>query len=105
MCLNLQFGYFCMQNYFIKGCQELKNVNFEGLCILQLLVSFNIWFSDFVKMSQKIGALISSIVLLTNINLLIVDVIDNFKELQDKVLLIWPLGKPRPYKKKLHLKL
>ncbi len=48
-------------------------------------------------MSQKISALISSIVLLTNINLLIVDVIDNFKELQDKVLLIWPLGKPRPY--------
>jgi hypothetical protein len=56
-------------------------------------------------MSQKIGALISSIVLLTNITLLIVDVIDNFKELQDKVLLIWPLAKPRPYKKKLHLKL
>lgn len=105
MCLNLQFGYFCMQNYFIRGCQKLKNVDFEGLCILQLLVSFNIWFSDFVKVSQKIGALISSIVLLANINPLIVDVIDNFKELEDKVLLIWPLDKPRPYQTFLHLKL
>jgi hypothetical protein len=84
--------------------QKLKNVDFEGLCILQFLVSFNIWFSDFVKVFQKFGALISSIVLLININLLIVDVIDNFKKLQDKVLLIWPLDKPRPYQMFLHLK-
>jgi hypothetical protein len=58
-----------MRNFFIKGCQELKNVDFEDFVILQLAIGFVLQFCHDVK---KNGVLISCISLLIVISLLLI---------------------------------
>ncbi len=54
--LNLCFGYFCMHNFFICGCQELRNMDFEDFPTLQLLINLVL---RLCQMCPKLGGLTS----------------------------------------------
>jgi hypothetical protein len=67
--LNICFGYFYMHNFFICGCQQFKNMDFEDFSILQLFISLVL---RYCQMCLKLSRLTSQDVLLIRISLLLI---------------------------------
>jgi hypothetical protein len=39
---NFRFGYFCIGNFFIRGCSKLQNARFKKIVLVQLPIGFGI---------------------------------------------------------------
>jgi hypothetical protein len=59
----------CIKIFFIQYYQELRNVDFEDFCILQLIIGYILWFCQGVS---KIGILMQLDVMLINTILMLI---------------------------------
>jgi len=52
---NFRFGYFCICNFFIRGCSELQNAEFEEFALVQLPTGLVLSFCQGVSKNKSIN--------------------------------------------------